>query len=460
MAPRYRATMRLTLDGRTFPVKEGRDARSQVDAFLQSMHDSVAPSLQRPDDTGIEVVDVSTAATNSPELLSVSATFDLYVDRADAGVSERVVAALTETYLENFRGAIPVPPVSAAELEEARTDVARAGAERERIEHALTAFERDNVAALPGLEDVRARDMEEARQERAAVDRQLATLEMRRNELDNALAEMQRGAAQFGSASDSALTGEIFMAAQARWAVLRGLYGDDHEPAIELGAALAEVRTKADARLASVTVELNEARDGYERLQASHPLDHPDVIGLAHRVSALERLYEQTRLPALSNRDLRYTEGLARERSEIDFEINAARERRAVLEAQQDEQAQLAERAPMLAERHLFLQDQLADAQRRHDSAEAHYESLQDELQAASHEQPGELSVASEARARRLVISWPAVVSALICVLCFPVFLFTLRLIERRHRTISGPNMIIQLGGRLPLAQIPELGTG
>ncbi|NIW24536.1 MAG: hypothetical protein GWN29_08200 [Gammaproteobacteria bacterium] len=271
---------------------------------------------------------------------------------------------------------------------------------------------------------------------------------------------MQRGASQFGNVSDSALTGEIFTAAQARWVVLRGLYGDDHAPAIELGAALAEARAKADARLASISAELNEARAGYERLQASHPLDHPDVIGFAHRVSALDRLYEQTRVASLSNRDLRYIEGLAGERREIDLEIGAAREQLAALDAEQGAQAQLAERAPALAERYLVLQDQLADVQRRQESAQAHYAALQDELQAASHERSGELAIASETQARRLVVSWPAAVSALICVLCFPVFLFTLRLIERRHRTISGPHMIIQLQGRPPLAQIPELGAG
>jgi len=458
VAPRYRATTSLVLDGRTFPVEEGRDARNQVEAFLQTIRDTVAVSLQRPDDTGLAIVDLSTSAASSPEFLSVSATFDVYVDRADARVGERAVVALTEAYLERFRGTSTVPPVSATEFDEARTDLAQAGAERDRDEQTLVAFEHDNAAVLPGLEDVRARVIEETRQERAGVDQQLRTSEIRRNELDSALAEMQRGASQFGNTSDSVLTGEIFTAAQARWAALRGLYGDDYAPAIELGAALSDARLDADARFAAVSAELEEAREGFERLQVSQPLDHPDVIGFAHRVSALERLYEQTRVTALSNRDIRYIEGLARERREIDTEIDDARNRRAALEAQQSEQAQLAERAPILAERHLFLQGQLVDAQRRHESAEAHYAALQDELQAASREQPGELSVAGEAQVNRLALSWPAIAAALICVLCFPVFLFTLRLIERRHRTISGANMITKVQGQPPLAVIPELG--
>jgi hypothetical protein len=460
MTPQYRATMGFALDGRTFPIQEGRDARSQVEAFLQTLHNGAAGSSQRADGTGLEIVDVSTGASSSPELVSVSATFDVYVDRTDAGVGERAAEVLAGAYVEKFHGATILPPVSTADLEEARTDLAMAAADLGRAEQVLAAFEHENALMLPGLEDVRAHIVEESRQQRAVVDQQLRTLEIRRNELDRALAEMQRGASRFGSLDDSALTGEIFSAAQARWAALRGLHGEDYAPAVELGAALSDARATADARLASISTEFAEARERFVTLQATHPLDHPDVIGLAHQVSALERVYEQTEVAALSSPDLRYIEGLGRERREIDLEIDAARERRALLETQQGEQARLAELAPRMTERHLILQDELADAGRRHDSAEAFYASLQDELQAASHEQSGELSVTSETQVSRAVITRTAVVTALICVLCFLAFLLLLRRIEHRHRAVSGPNMIIRLQGRPPLAQIPELGTG
>ncbi len=186
LVPQYRATMSLSLYGRTFPLEEGSDARSQVDAFLQTTFDTVAGSPQLPEDTGLTVLDVSTSAAGAPELRSNSATFELYVEGDDKRASERAVAALTEAYLEGFRAAAIVPPVSAAQLEEARTDVARAGAERERIEQAVAAFEQENAEVLPGLEDVRARVIEVTRQKRAATDLQLRTLEARRNELDRA----------------------------------------------------------------------------------------------------------------------------------------------------------------------------------------------------------------------------------------------------------------------------------
>jgi len=460
LEPRYRATARLELDGRTFPVEAGSTAQSQVDEFLQTLHDTVAGASPQPNDSGFAVVDVASSIAGSEDLLLVSATFDVYVDSADTQTSDRAVAALAGAYVEALQNTVVEPPVSATEFEVARMDFAEAEAERERIELMLANFERDNAAVLPGLEDARAQAVEESRRERAAVEQQLSALEARRNELDRGLAEMQRGASQFSSTSATELTREVFAAAQARWAVLRGLYGDDYAPATELGAALSDAKAAADAQFASVSAEFEQAREEFQKLQVSQPLDHPDVIGLAHRVSALERLYERTEVTGLSNRDLRYIEDLARERRDLDFEINSVREQRAVLEARQGEQAQLAEQMPMLAERHRFLQAQLADAQRRHEGAEAHYATLQDEVQTASHERPGDLSVASAIAVRRLTVSQPAIAAALICVLCFPIFLTTLRLIERRHRTVFGANMIMQIQGRPPLAVIPELGRG
>jgi hypothetical protein len=460
LQPRYRATARLELDGRTFPVEAGSTAQSQVDEFLQNMHDKVASASPQLDESGFAVVDVASSNADSEDLRLVSAVFDLYADSADMRTSDRAVEALAGEYIEALQATVVAPPVSATELEAARVDFAEAKAERERAELMLASFERDNSAVLPGLEDARAQAVEESRRERAAIEQQLNALEARRNELDRGLAEMQRGASQFSSASVSELTSGIFTAAQARWAVLRGLHGDDYAPAIELGAALSEAKAAADARFASVSAELEEVRAAFERVQASQPLDHPDVIGLAHRVSALERLYERTGVTGLSNRDLRYIEGLAIERRDIDFEIAGAREQRAVLDARQGEQAQLAEQAPILAERHLHLQAELADAQHRHESAEAHYATLQDALQAASHERPGELSVASAVEVRRLTVNRPVIAAGLIWLLCLPIFLLTLRLIERRHRTVSGSNIIMRIQGRPPLAVIPELGGG
>jgi hypothetical protein len=459
LEPRFRAIGGLSLAGTTLPSDRQLDAASFGSDYVRSMHERAMASLPGQPNAEVTVVEVATDPLVEGQPASIAIEFEIVVEDADPQRAERSVARIEDAFVAAHRQAVTMPAVPADELEAAHRETAEATEEIERLELNLSEFEQINAAALPGFEELDAQASQQAEAQRTELDQKINMLEARRTELDRALNEMQRGAGQFSASDSRPLTSEILGAAQARWAILRGRFGADSPEAVELGTAIAQAQATVDAQLGTLVMELDNVTAEYERAQKKYPLDHPDVVGLAHRVSALERNVEQARVVGLSNRDRAYIESLARERVEIDGEIAQSKDLLAAVETNLTDYKLRAERAPQIQQEHVALQAQVADAKQRSERATVRYAELQANLEASRLETAGVLSVADEVRIERVILSWPAMAAGLGALLGLPAFLFTLDLFQRpRHRTVTGGKLIARLQGCPPLAEIPDFG--
>jgi DNA repair exonuclease SbcCD ATPase subunit len=455
--PRYRATATLHLAGKTLPPDTPADARSFAQEHLQARHGRVTGSFRPRREVGLSIIEVETTTSGASERPSASIGFEIFVDDSNPRAAERATSEVAAAYLEDHRRATTTPPVPAETLEAARVASKKAAAELERLAHETEKFEQDNAAGLSGMEKLNAQTIEQSEREETRVSQELRMLEGRRNELDRGLQDMQRGAAQFSAGASRALSSELLAAVQARWAVLRGLYGREYPQAVELGAAIREAEAAANDRANALVAELEEARSEFNRLQRLHPIDHPDVVLLAHRVSALEVDVAETRVTGLTNREQAYIEDLARERGAIDGQISELRDRLAALQTQRADRESLVQQAPVLKQQYAILQEQLTNARMRHETMNVEYAALQAVMDGARAERPGELSLVAEVQTRRLIMSGPAVIGGVVCLLGVLTVMWLIGRIESAHRTIDGAELVARLQGQPPLAEIPTL---
>jgi uncharacterized protein involved in exopolysaccharide biosynthesis len=459
--PAYRATASLRLEGRTLPAEIDRSPELDADVsdyaslHLQTRYARVLREAEASRRAGLTVdrIVLDDASGGAPQSISIG--FAVFADGADQRTAERAAQALVAAMQDDDARSAANPAVPVQELETARAEADASGEALRALELELEGFERNNAAGLPGLQERNAEATRQAERERVELEQQTGALEARRIELDRGLRDMQRGAADYRP-GDGPLTSEMLAALQARWAVLRGRYGADHPDAAALGTEIAAAQAVVARRLDAATAEIRQVQDELDRLERLYPIDHPDVVRLAHRVSALESQAEPLRITGLTNGERAYIEGLARERRDIDPQLAELRERSASLQTRMAEHRAQVEQAPILEQQHGLLQQQVADAQARQQSANAQYAALLAAQETAREQRPGQLSIVAAPTARRLPMSRPGVIAALGGIAGLLALVLVVALVERIDPRITGA-AVSRLQGSRPLAEIPLL---
>ncbi len=458
--PSYRASATLRITGKTVPPDSTVDPRDFAYGQFESMHDRVMASLPTGGQADIRVSDVETAAEDAEALRRISMDIAISVNDADPDVSESRRDQIAAAFLEDHDQQAASPPIPADEVDNTRLEVERAAQALEVLQQEVAEFEQVNAIALSGKNNLQDQFNQDLERQRSQLDRERRTLEARRNELDRGLYDMQRGADAFDPTGVRPLTSDTLVAVQGRLAVLRGRYGDDNPEAVALAGAIDEARAAADAKFDAVARELEDSRRMFEEQQRQKPIDHPDVVSLAHRVSALEVRVEDMRVTGLSTRDFNYIESLSRERMEIDGQIEDVRARLADVEAQEKDSASLAAQAPLIQQRYAALQQKVTDANERLESNRAEYSAIQETLRAAAEASPGEMTVVDTRDAARALFSWPATIALFFCLVSSALLVLLTGHIERSRRRVKGAELVSRLQGFPPLAEIPNFSLG
>lgn len=454
--PVHRATAPLTLTGMTVPAGLDSDqAAAYVADHLRDVHDRLngTPRTGAPIDMRVQDMQVGSADANG--LRRVSARITLSTQHADSAQAARTAGALREAFLTFDRDAVVSSDAQRDTLEAARDAATRLTEELRASEQALEGFERENAAALPGFERLNAQALRELQQERAAVDGRRLQLEGRRNELDRGLGDMRSDYRRLNRAAP--LSSATLTARQMELAYLRGMFGPDHGPAVELAREIETLQSAANARLAEVTEELRAARVHLATMERLHPPDHPDVIGATYRVSLLETRVADLTITGLANSDRVYIEGLARERRDIDGQVEAVRAELTTLDERLTAHQARVDQAPAIQQRHRALQQQAEELAEREASARARLDAAEREQRLAAARSPGQLAAAGDVQVNRVILSDPAAIGGVGGVLTLFGMLLLVGVVDRVDRRVIGAAAIERLQGRRPLGQIPRI---
>jgi hypothetical protein len=454
--PAHRATGQLALAGLTVPAAfDAEAAADHVVDHLHTVRDRLGGAQRSGAAVGMRVHGIELGSADANGLRRVSARITLNADHADGTQAERALRALRDELLAYDRSAVIDSGAAGEALEMARSESARLAADLRAAERALESFERENAAALPGFERLNAEAIREAQRERATLDSRRAQLEGRRNELDRGLADMRSDYRRLNPAAP--LSSASLTARQMELAYLRGMFGPAHEPAVDLAREIDTLQGAANARLAEVTEQLRAARVHLATMERLHPPDHPDVIGATYQVSLLEIRVADATIAGLSNNDRNYIEGLARERRDIDATIENVRGELAALDERLAAHQARVDEAPVIGQRHGALRQQLAELGEREAAARQRLEALEREQRIAAARSPGQLSAAGDIAVRGVVFSDPATIGGFGGVLTLFSMLLLVGVVDRVDRRVIGAAAIERLQGRRPLGEIPRI---
>jgi len=483
--PVYRATTILSLEDRTLPLDfNAAQLQPYAEGEVQDRSERVlAPeALAESVDAGVldtRATDLAPVSIRSPELRNrlridavrpkirpptagdlskVSVAFTLTFDDTDPATAEHVLRALQTRFLVDDRGdSESFPASSGTRLTASVAEVNRLAQTISELETEIETFERQNAAGLPQFSELNAQAMERADRERTQLDGQILALEERRMDLDRALRDIERDAVQDREGENiSPLTSQRLITLQSERAMRVGLYGADSPETQQLSVAISELQRDATDRLDRATTELRIANENLARLERLYAIDHPDVVRLAHQVSALEARIDEVTLTGLTVGERRYVEGLASERRDIDGQIDQLRSRHESLRRSVADYESRALQGPVLEQQYGALKEELVKIRTDHENARTRKEALAFEQRIAEQAMPGYLTIAEPVRVSGpLLMSRPVIAAALSVVLgMMSVALFVL-LIDRLDRRVSSAQRIAELQGVLPLAEIP-----
>ena len=470
--PRYRVVSSLELAGRSLPAESGTgsrasgaasvaDARRIAETHIGERHErSVRAAGADASAARVTITDVQVGPASqeraAPEPARFTAVFEVVVDAADAAMAEREARELIDAYLEDDARTASAPAVAPAERDAVRREIEAAAAAKRAVEAELSEFGW-SAGGSTDLRTVSGRVVVEAEREHAQVAAQLGALEGRRNDLDRGLADVERAAARLRPAAGEPIASDALAALEARHAVLRGLWGSENREAAEFGALMEAAAAESARRYDTVSADLAATRSDFQSLQGRLPLDHPDVVGLAYRLSALEAEADAVRVTRLTAGERAYYESLGRERREIDAEINAARAAVAEAEARIGEARASADQVPALEGRYASLLGRLDAADRSEAEARQRLEAFESREADARRHRPGTLSVTAAAAVAPIPWRRSDLIVAAGAVLGLIAVFLVVALVERSDRRIDGAAGIAWLAGEPPLIEIPAL---
>jgi hypothetical protein len=454
--PRYHAAATLLIADHTLPPGlDASAAAGYASERVQSLHVralAVAePELARDlrDGATARVTQATAVFDGDGSPGTVEIAFELSAVARDPRRAERLAQSLVDLYHEQHEQMGAVASAAPPQLDAARTETALAN---DAVGHAraeLDAFLAANGVLAAEGRDAALAGLEQARPE---LEQRVAATEDRRLELDRAVRDMQREATQSRAESGDALTSEALVAAQTEWTIARARNG---AAAAALGDRVREMQARAERMLAGATAELAPARAELSRVEALHPIDHPDVVRNAHRVSALETRLEATRVTGLTNGEVAYIEGIAQERRDIDGELERMRAELSAVQAHIAERQALVQQLPALLEQRMALEQRLGEADSRLDRAAERLATLEREWSAVAAQRPGEIGTSSPPVARREMATDPWVILGGGALTALLAALSVVVVLERLDRRVEGAALVRRIQGGLPLAEIP-----
>jgi succinoglycan biosynthesis transport protein ExoP len=245
-------------------------------------------------DVQIEVINVKVVDKRSQTPTQATIAFTLAYDGETPELAQKVTDQLTSLFLgENLKTRERHAQQTTAFL---KNEAETLGRHIEELEVKISALKQKADGALPELTQLNMQLMNQADRELIDVDRDIRSLEERRQFLEGELATLKPNTPIIAASGERIFdSGERLKALRAQYASASGSLSPDHPDIIRMKQELASLEREAggEAPGDDVPKRLEGERSRVAILVDKYGADHPDVIQAKQRIASLERELEQ-----------------------------------------------------------------------------------------------------------------------------------------------------------------------
>lgn len=322
-------------------------------------------------DIHIDVINVKVVDKRSNMPTQATIAFTLAYDGETPDQAQKVANELTSLFLgENLKTRTRHAQETTAFLKQEADNLAR---HIEELEVRIAAVKQQAGGALPELTQLNMQLLNQAERELLDADRDIRSLEERRQYLEGELATLKPNTPILAANGERIFdAGERLKALRAQLASATGYLSPDHPDIIRMKQELAslERETGGEAAGDDVAKRLEGARATLASLRERYAADHPDVVRVQAEIAALER--EQADLAVRPPKPARVKPenpayiNIQAQLASTTASLEALRKSRAALKTRVEQLARRVERLPEFEPRYLDLIRDRENAVRKH----------------------------------------------------------------------------------------------
>ena len=245
-------------------------------------------------DIQIEVINVKVVDKRSQTPTQATIAFTLAYDGETPELAQKVTNELTSLFLgENLKSRERHAQQTTAFLKQEAENLGR---HIEELEVKISALKQKADGALPELTQLNMQLMSQADRELIDVDRDIRSLEERRQFLEGELATLKPNTPIIAASGERIFdSGERLKALRAQHASASGYLSSDHPDMIRMKQELNSLEREAGGEASGddVPKRLEGERASEAILMEKYGADHPDVVRTKQRIVSLERELEQ-----------------------------------------------------------------------------------------------------------------------------------------------------------------------